>query len=140
MSKMTPKKLAKKKEREKRVKKEVLARRLEIRAKAKVQKDKEKEQREAQRIANRVNGATIRYNRDPEVVVDQLAHNYEILKALEEEQKLLKEAQANAKQINTEGIPEELLVQPEPEKKPSLSASADVVFIPNPAPAEEKKD
>lgn len=142
MSKMNAKKLAKKKEREKRVKKEVLERRTALRAKAKEEREKEKERREAQKIANRVNGVTIRYDRDPEAVVNQLAHNYEILKALEDEQKLMKEQRDNSNQINTEGIPPELIVNPDAaKKKTSFKASADVVFTPNPEPAkEEKKD
>jgi hypothetical protein len=133
---MSQKKIAKKKEREKEVKKKLLVKREETRAKAKIDRQKEKDRQETQRVSNRVRGVTIRNNRNPEEVIDQLAHNYEILKALEEEQRLAKEIRDNSNQLNIEGIPEEFLLTPETPKKTGLKASAEVVFTPNPEPTE----
>lgn len=140
MSKNSPKKVAKKREREQRVKEKLMVRREKVRAKAKEEYQKEKDAIEARRVANRLKGVTIRNNRSSEEVVDQLSHNYEILKALEAEHEAMKEQQKNANQLNVGNIPEEFLLKPNVPEKKGFKASADVVFTPNPEPAPEVKE
>lgn len=140
MSKMSPKKLAKKKEREKEVKKKLKAKRDKLRVKNKEESIKEKENIEARKTANRINGVTIRKDKtDHQFISNQLAHNYEILKALEAEHDAMKKQQQNSNQINTNTIPQQFLLKPPTEKK-GFKASAEVVFKPNPEPSSEVKE
>jgi hypothetical protein len=125
---MSKTKFEKKKAREKEVKKKVLARRAVSRAQTKKEREEEKKRRDLQRATNKIEGKTIRIRADKQVV-SQLSHNLEILKALEAEAKLLKEAQENAPMINTSGLP--ICQDEEPKDNKGLGASADVVFIPN---------
>lgn len=108
----------KKKKREKEVRKKILRRREGIRARAREEKLKENERREIQKVTNKIEGRTI-INYKNEQVMNQLEHNLSILQALEEERKILKEAQEAAPMINQTGLP-----------KSGLKASADVQFIP----------
>lgn len=130
---MSNKTFNKNKKREKESKKKVLAKRNVIRAKAKMEDNKEREKREAQRISNKIEGKTIRI-RPSQDATNQLKHNLQILEALQKEQELLEEAQKNAPQLSTEGVP-----MAQAPQGGGLSASADVVFIPNPLPEEESK-
>lgn len=140
MSKMNPKKAAKKKEREARVKEKLMARRAQMRIKAKEENQKEKDEIEARKVANRLKGVTIRNNRNSEDIVNQLSHNYEILKALEAEQEAMKEQQKNVTPLNMSGIPEEYLLKPEAPEKRGFKASADVTFTPNPEPVKDNNE
>jgi DNA repair exonuclease SbcCD ATPase subunit len=120
-------KVDKKKKREKEVKKKLELRRVANQIKNREARKLEKDQRDLQRVANRLEGKTIK-NVKEEDVLDKLSHNLEILEALEEEQKALAKAQNNVEMINTNGIPMK--------ENQGLSASADVVFIPNPEKSE----
>lgn len=120
MSKMTPTKLAKKKERAKRVKEKILKRREGIRKKAKEVAAEEKERIRLQKIQNKIEGKTI-VNRSPEEQHTRLQKNIKILQALEEQQKLYEE---ELKQKN--------IMNKEKPHTRGMKASADVVFIPNP--------
>jgi hypothetical protein len=122
----------KKKERERRVKKELLAKRTILRAKAKKQREEDKQNRDIQRQTNKIDGKTIRTRTNKEAV-NQLHHNLEILKALEEEHRLNTEAQQNAPMLNNT----DLSVMPPKEESKGIGASADVAFIPNPASNED---
>lgn len=124
MSKMSPKKLKKKKERDKKVKQKLDAQREANRKKNKKENEEAKEKLRVQRAANRIKGTTIRKNKkSSEEVVSQLEHNLDILKALEEEHKAMQESQDNATQVNLENVPEEVT-------RKSFSASAAVTFTP----------
>jgi hypothetical protein len=122
MSKMTPAKLAKKKEREKKVKAKILKRREGIRKKAKEVAAEEKERIRLQKIQNKIEGKTI-INRSPEEQHARLQKNIEILQALEEQQKLYEE-ELKWKNVMNENK--------QPPRTKGMKASADVVFIPNP--------
>lgn len=131
---MNNKTFDKKKKREKEVKKKILSKRAAIRAKAKAEDEKERERREIQKVSNRIEGKTIRI-RQNEGAVNQLKHNLEILEALQKEQELLEESQRNAPQLNMEGVPMAQNNAPQ-----GLTASADVVFTPNPVSNEDVKE
>ncbi len=146
----TKSKFQKKKDREKEVKKKVLARRTAMRAAAREENEKERERLALQRVTNRLEGKTIRNKKEggDENVINQLEHNIKILEALQEQQELMEKARDNAPMLNTEGVPgvidgtgglSEALQQGEEVEGGKLSASADVVFIPNPVSNEEVK-
>lgn len=132
---MGKKTFEKKKQREKEVKKKLAVRRAITQLKAKEEREKEKQERAIQRAANRLEGRTIKNKKETDVI-DQLSHNLEILEALQQEQERLQEAQKNAPMINMAGVP----MMPPPPEGGKLTASADVVFIPNPDPSQEVKD
>lgn len=129
---MSKKTFEKKKQREKEVKKRLAEKRAANRLKAKEEREKQKEEREMQKANNKLEGRTIK-NRKESDVIDQISHNLEILEALQQEQERLQEAQRNAPMINMSGIP-----MPPSEEGGKLTASADVVFMPNPEPKKEE--
>jgi len=132
---MSNKSFQKKKDREKEVKKKILARRKAIRSANKKERDEENEKRKIQKVTNRLEGRTIRNNNNEndEKILSQLHHNMEILEALQKEQELLQDTSSKANQLSTETVP--MAIKKE---GGSLSASADVVFIPK--ITEETKD
>lgn len=122
----------KKKAREKKVKKKILTRRKAIQTKVKKERQEEKEKREIQKVTNKIEGKTFIKDKDDRVM-DQLSHNYEILKALEKEQEILKQNQENAPLLND-------INAPKVGEGGKLTASADVVFLPNPEPKKENEN
>lgn len=122
---MGKKTFEKKKQRERDVKKKLAVLRSAKQLKDKEERIKAKVDREAQKAANKIEGKTFKRMKE-EDVVNQLEHNLEILEALQQEQERLLEEQKNAPMLNQQGIP---LPQEEGGK---LTASADVVFTPNP--------
>lgn len=125
---MNNKTFEKKKQREREVKKKLAAKRMQNRQKAKEEKAKAKEERELRRVSNIIEGRTIK-NKKEDDLIDQLSHNLAILEALQKENEAQLEAQKNAPMINTSGVP----ALPQPKEGGTLTASADVVFTPNPA-------
>lgn len=125
------KKTIKKQERAIKVKEKILRRREAIRKKAKVDRESQMSQRESQRIANRVDGKTI-VNRSAEDQHNLLQRNWDILKALEDQQNFL-EQEKKAPQVQHE-------------RARGIKQTADVCFIPNPetneplVAEEEKKE
>lgn len=141
-------KFAKKKEREKKVREKLLRRRTAIRKAAKEDREKDKEERERMRAYNKANAVASRLEKELENMDDnsksQLMKNLEILQALEAE---YDREQANKTEVRgrleEQGLtPNEALkeamdkLQALPKKK-KQRASADVVFTPNPAAADE---
>src|SRR6185369_5160614 len=96
------KKFEKKKDREREVRRKVLRRREKLRAEAKEEATKERAEREHQRDLNRFKRATVMLNAGApltdEQIRERLAHNLEVLKALEEEHdRELKAREENAR-------------------------------------------